>query len=136
MYSQEKSSRQLRYVPRSKSGRYTHRGNSSPPLSPPEVDHNIVPNTLSPVPQVSSPLVRQRAHALAYSEKAAQFEYMFPVSVVLDEGPLTEFKEQDRAEAVHYWSGKGREEEKHVLAARALLEKEEDNGLVVARTVR
>jgi len=56
---------------------------------------------------------------------------MFPVNVILDERPLTEFKEQDRAESVHYWSGKGREEEKHVLAARTLLEKEDDNGLVM-----
>ena len=90
-------------------------------------DININPNDLTYYKDDSSdPLSRKRQLALRFSKHAEDFERKFPTNIEFDDSPLATFKKDDYAEKQQLWSVKGREEEKHVVAARALLEKEVD----------
>lgn len=71
-----------------------------------------------------SALDRKRNNALFYSQRAAEFEMLFPTDVKVDESELSKFKEEDLLEKHVWYSKAGKEEEKAVTAARVLLEKE------------
>ena len=117
----------MKYNPRSPSGRYTQKGGfSSPPKPSQDIDYGLI-SGIKPMKERNelTPMDRQRLHAMTYSNQAEEFELMFPTNVDLDDSLINEFKDQDRSEQRVWWSPTGKEEEKAVMAAKVLLEKEE-----------